>query len=87
MWFTLLGFGLVWHIWWLALAALIAVPMTFLWYVFRPIGARIIPADEVEREHKAWLAAVGEARPITRDAETTPVNNGLAALETVETTS
>jgi len=85
--FTLLGFGLVWHIWWLALAALIAVPMTFLWYVFRPIGARIIPADEVEREHKAWLAAVGEARPITRDQETTPVNNGLAALETVETTS
>jgi cytochrome o ubiquinol oxidase subunit 1 len=84
---TLLGFGLVWHIWWLALVALIAVPVSFLWHAFHLDGERIIPADEVEREHKAWLAAVGEAQPITRDEETAPINNGLAAMETNEAMS
>ena len=84
---TLLGFGLVWHIWWLALLALISVPVTFLWHSFKPVGDRVIPAEDVEREHKAWLAAVAAAEPIMRDAETASSNTGLAAMETAEAVS
>jgi len=39
---------------------------------------RIIPATEVERTERAWLDAVSQTDPISRDIETTPANRGLA---------
>jgi cytochrome o ubiquinol oxidase subunit 1 len=39
---------------------------------------RIIPAAEVRRTEERWLRAVSQARMVSRDDETAPVNRGLA---------
>ena len=79
---TAFCFGLVWYMWWLALAAAAALPLIFIARSFMPLSERVIPAGQVEREHKAWLAMIAAASPVTRDQETTAVNQGLAAVET-----
>lgn len=85
--FTILSFALVWHIWWLALVSFLAVPTALIYYSFLLDTTKIIPAKQVEREHKAWLAEVANATPVTREDETKSVNTGLAALELSETAS
>ena len=80
--FTALSFGLVWHIWWLAIVSAALVPTAFIMRSFMPHQEKIIPAAQVEREHKAWLALIADSTPITRDQETSMLNRGLAAVET-----
>jgi cytochrome o ubiquinol oxidase subunit 1 len=79
-----LGFALVFHIWWLASLSLLAVIAAPVVDSFDIHGPRIVSAHEVERDYLAWLEAVRAAGAVTRDAETTAANNGLAAPETLE---
>mgnify|MGYP003630267022 FL=1 len=75
---TGLGFALVFHIWWLALAFLILAVGSVLIRSFQLDTIRIIPAEDVEREYQIWLEAVRTAHSVTRDRETSSDNKGAA---------
>lgn len=85
--FLFLSFALVWHIWWLALVSFLVIPSALIYRSFLLDTSKIIPAEQVESEHKAWLAEVANATPITRNHETESINTGLAALELSEAAS
>lgn len=73
-----LGFALVWHIWWLAgLAALVVVAGVVL-LGSRPARYVTIPAAEVARTDCAWLDRIAHEGGVDRDLETSPANQGLA---------
>jgi cytochrome o ubiquinol oxidase subunit 1 len=46
---TTLGFGLIWHIWWLAIASFAGAFVTFVVFAWRDRVEHIIPAAEVAR--------------------------------------
>ncbi|MBC2601967.1 cbb3-type cytochrome c oxidase subunit I [Puniceicoccus vermicola] len=73
-----LGFGLVWYIWWMAIASFLGCIVTMIVYAFIPSKENIIPAEEVRRVDEAWRREAREGRGITRDDETTVANKGLA---------
>lgn len=75
----LMGFGLVWHIWWLALLGFATIPTALIARAFVQDSEQVITADEIGRSHSAWLSAIAEADGVTRDAETHTANRGLAA--------
>ena len=75
---TVIGFALVWYIWWLAAFGLLVVIGTTIARGFVRNSTRIIPAAEVRRHEEAWLSTVALTPPVTRDQETSPVNRGLA---------
>lgn len=81
---TLLGFALTWHIWWLAIASLVAMVVCFVGRSFNTDTTMTIPAAEIAREHQGWLAEVAADRAVRRDEETEITNRGLAALELPE---
>jgi cytochrome o ubiquinol oxidase subunit I len=68
---TLAGFALIWHIWWLVGVGLVASYAVFVWFAWRDVGERVIPAADVaridrdrRRARAEWLArhaASGEA--------------------------
>ncbi|MEW6559288.1 MAG: cbb3-type cytochrome c oxidase subunit I [Pseudomonadota bacterium] len=72
------AFGLVWHIWWLAIAALVVIWGAVIARSFVRDTERIIPAEEIEAEQRAWLEQAHSVRAIDRDLEFTPENKGLA---------
>jgi cytochrome o ubiquinol oxidase subunit 1 len=74
------AFGLVWHMWWLAIVGLLAVIVTVIARSFARDVEKVIDAAEVERTELAWLSAVGAAKPITRHVEMTSDNEGLAEV-------
>ncbi|WP_412050176.1 cbb3-type cytochrome c oxidase subunit I [Hoeflea sp. Naph1] len=78
---TLLGLALVFYIWWLAILATGVMVVAFIARTFVLSTTHVIPADKIAAEHRAWLAQVHAAAPITRDAETSSANQGLARLE------
>jgi cytochrome o ubiquinol oxidase subunit 1 len=80
----LAAFGLVWYIWWLVVASTLVIAAALVGRGFARDTERTIPAHEVERNHLRWLAMVAATRPVTRAAEVTPSNAGLAVLESVE---
>jgi len=60
---TLAGFALIWHIWWLVVVGLVASYAVFVWFAWRDVDERVIPADEVaridrdrRRARAEWLA-------------------------------
>ena len=70
------AFGLVWHIWWMAIFGLAAMWAAVIGRSFVRDTHRIIPAAEVEATDRRWLAlaaaasadspsARGDVRPIT----------------------
>jgi cytochrome o ubiquinol oxidase subunit 1 len=73
-----LAFGLVWQIWWLVVLMLVAAIASLIIRGFARDTTRIIPAQEVQREHQRWLDAVAKARAISRADESKPSNVGLA---------
>lgn len=75
-----MAFGLVWHMWWLAIIGLLVIIATVIARSFVRDVHRIIRADEIERRERRWLAAVGEASPIPREVEMTSANQGLAEV-------
>ncbi|RZF60678.1 cytochrome ubiquinol oxidase subunit I [Sphingomonas populi] len=74
------GFALVWHIWWLAILGMLVVIGTVIARSFVRDTHRIIPARAVERTERGWLEAVAKARPIPREIETSPANQGVALV-------
>ena len=78
---TLLGLALVFYIWWLVVVAAGIIVVSVIARSFVLKTTHIIPADEIAAEHRAWLAQVRAATAITRDAETSSANHGLATLE------
>ncbi|WP_032808560.1 cytochrome o ubiquinol oxidase subunit I [Mesorhizobium sp. WSM1293] len=57
---TLIGFALIWHIWWLAIVGFIGAYATFVVFAWRDHGDFEIPAEEVARiddDHKAAQSA------------------------------
>jgi len=82
----LAAFGLVWHIWWLVVAAVLAILTALVGRGFVRDTEKIIPAHEVERGHLRWLAVVAVTRPVCRGEELDPSNAGLAADALAETT-
>ncbi len=67
---TVMGFAMIWHIWWLAILGLVAAYVVFVWFAWRDVAHYEIPVEEVARLDRArrrareeWLAAharVGE---------------------------
>ncbi len=46
---TLIGFALIWHIWWLAIVGLVGAYATFVVFAWRDVKEYWIPAEEVAR--------------------------------------
>jgi cytochrome o ubiquinol oxidase subunit I len=46
---TIMGFSLIWHIWWLVIVAAIGAYATFVVFAWRDRTEELIPADEVAR--------------------------------------
>ena len=74
------AFGLVWHIWWMAIVGVSAVWLAVIARSFVRDTRRTIPAKEVERTDARWLAAAAAARAVPRQLEETAANYGLAEL-------
>jgi len=79
-----LGFGLVWHMWWLAIASLLGAIATAIIYAFLPQRNRIIPAAEVREIDEAWRRAARESVGVTRDDEGKEANKGLARPDIIK---
>jgi cytochrome o ubiquinol oxidase subunit 1 len=76
------AFGLVWHIWWLAILGVLAIVGTVIARSFARDVRRIIPAAEIAWTDMMWLQAVADATPIPRQMETTSANQGRAEIAT-----
>jgi cytochrome o ubiquinol oxidase subunit 1 len=76
-----MGFALVWHVWWLAAAALAGIVGQIVWRAFDTRTERVIPAAALRRHHARFLAEVAATRPVDRLEETAPANRGLARPE------
>jgi len=50
---TLIGFALIWHIWWLMIVGLVGAYATFVVFAWRDVPEYIIPAAEVARLDRA----------------------------------
>ncbi|WP_018915120.1 cbb3-type cytochrome c oxidase subunit I [Thiomonas sp. FB-6] len=72
------AFGLVWHIWWMAAAALLVICGGVIARSFVRATVRIVPAARVAAEQSAWLELAQGSRAITRDEESSPANKGRA---------
>lgn len=81
---TTFGFALVFQIVWLIVCAGFVMIGIVIADSFRLDKTRIIPASDVEAEHKTWLALVATTKAIRRDRETTSDNQGLAVWEVEE---
>jgi cytochrome o ubiquinol oxidase subunit I len=67
---TITGFALVWHIWWLMALGLVAAYAVFVWFAWRDVHERVIPAAAVarlDRERRRaradWLARHAQPEP------------------------
>jgi len=54
---TVMGFALIWHIWWMVVAGFIGAFATFVVFAWRDYDEYEIPAEEVSRIDRANLAA------------------------------
>jgi cytochrome o ubiquinol oxidase subunit 1 len=54
---TVMGFALIWHIWWLAIAGLVGAWATFVVFAWRDRTETVIPAEEVARTDRLNLEA------------------------------
>ena len=75
-----LGFGITWQIWWLTALCFAGIWGIVILRSFQRDTLRRIPASDVARTHRAWLARVRDARPVDRFAETQSDNEGLAEV-------
>jgi cytochrome o ubiquinol oxidase subunit 1 len=58
---AIIGFALIWHIWWLMIVGLIGAYATFVVFAWRDVPEYAIPADEVARIDRANRSARHEA--------------------------
>lgn len=76
-----LGFALVWHIWWMATLGFLAAIAVMMLRGFARNTTRIIKAEDVRRDYEHWISAAAAATAISRIDECTPLNTGLAQHE------
>jgi cytochrome o ubiquinol oxidase subunit 1 len=57
----MIGFALVWHIWWLMMLGLVGAYATFVVFAWRDVPEYVIPAAEVARIDRANRAMRREA--------------------------
>ena len=74
----IVAFGLVWHIWWLVVLGMALVVIATIARGFVRDTTRMIPALQVRREYRRWLAQVAALPAIEREREVEPANHGLA---------
>ena len=60
---TILGFAMVWHIWWMAAASLAGALLTFVVFAWRRRSEYVVPAREAQRIDRARRRARSEALP------------------------
>jgi cytochrome o ubiquinol oxidase subunit I len=53
---TVMGFALIWHIWWMVIAGFVGAVATFVVFAWRDHDEYVIPAAEVARIDHANLA-------------------------------
>jgi len=58
---TIMGFALIWHIWWMVALAFAGAYATFVMFAWRDRDEDFIPAELVARIDRAYLAARGAA--------------------------
>ena len=75
-----LAFGLVWHMWWLAVLGLLVIVTAVIARSFARNTHRVIAAAEVARIDQRWRVGVARAQPIPRQIEMTLANQGLAEV-------
>jgi len=80
---TLMGFGLVWQIWWLAILGILAIATSVIVRSFRTDTKRIISASELKQAHGNWLDRVANTPAVTRDEEISFRNRGRSAVDVV----
>lgn len=74
-------FALVWWIWWLAALVSVGIVLVVIVWSFAVDSKRVIPAEQVRREHQAWLTALKASTPVDRDEEFSEQNLGYAKTE------
>ena len=65
---TIMGFALIWHIWWLVAAGLVGAYATFVVFAWRDEDEQLIPAEIVERIDRDHLAKRRAALASARSA-------------------
>jgi cytochrome o ubiquinol oxidase subunit 1 len=75
---TLLGFALVWHIWWLAILGLVGAYATFVVFAWSDRPDRIIPAEEVARINRLNRASRAQALAERSPAQGSPAQGSPA---------
>ena len=65
---TLMGFALIWHIWWLVVLGFVGAYVTFVVFAWRDISEFVIPAAEVARIDRANRGRRQEALEARRGA-------------------
>jgi cytochrome o ubiquinol oxidase subunit 1 len=80
------AFGLVWYLWWLVVMGTTMALVAMILRGFVRNAETIIPAQEIEHEHRCWLEAVSATHAIPRSYEVDPTNRGRAAHSLVEAT-
>ncbi|MEL7684057.1 cbb3-type cytochrome c oxidase subunit I [Citromicrobium bathyomarinum] len=73
----LLGFAMVWHIWWVAILSVFAIPGMVALRGLRVIEPRIIPAAEVAEADRRFRQLVASLPAATRAEEETERNHGV----------
>ena len=63
-----MGFALIWHIWWMVIAAFLGAFATFVAFAWRNRTEEIIPAAEVARLDRANRSARSQALARLRPA-------------------
>ncbi|OSP56287.1 cbb3-type cytochrome c oxidase subunit I [Pseudoruegeria sp. SK021] len=81
---VLLGLGMVWYMWWLAAVSFLGIVGAFIVRSFQTDTHRIIPAAQVARDHRVWLAQIAASPEVTRAQECSPANRGRAMNERPE---
>ncbi|WP_082025146.1 cbb3-type cytochrome c oxidase subunit I [Ruegeria sp. ANG-R] len=74
-------FALVWWIWWLAALATALIILAVILWTFDIDNEHVIPAADVRKAHEAWLEQIRLTKPVDRDHEADPSNQGLAKTE------
>ena len=72
------GFGLVWHIWWLAILGFSGVWVAVIVRSFQRDTVEYLTETDVAGQQSLWLACLKTTPAIPRDLERTPANRGLA---------
>ena len=78
------AFGLVWHIWWMAMLGFAAIWLPVIARSFVRETHRWIPAAEVEAENRRWLDLAHATHPVPRQLEESQANRGLAKVNPAE---